>query len=41
MRGENLRSPYEKTEELFFFARMIDKIRLDEGRDPKAPSGPS
>ena len=28
MKVENLRSPYVKTERLFYFARMIDKIRL-------------
>ena len=28
MKVENLRSPYVKTEGLFYFARMIDKIRL-------------
>ena len=31
MKVENLRSPYVKTGELYYFARMIDKIRLHAG----------
>jgi Domain of unknown function (DUF5069) len=31
MKVENLRSPYVKTGGLFYFARMIDKVRLHAG----------
>ena len=35
MKVENLRSPYEKTGGVYYFGRMIDKIRLHtEGRLP-------
>lgn len=32
MKIENLRSPYVKTHGLFYFARMIDKIRLNAAK---------